>query len=74
MHNVVTSTYVTTDSGLVIEVRKVTPVYVRLGPAVRGGFAGSRVARVRRTNARRSRTERGVLCFSDDFSRPASRF
>lgn len=52
MHNAVTVSYVTTDSGRVVEVVRVTPVFVRLGAPRRGLHAASRLARSRRSNAR----------------------
>lgn len=52
MHNEISISYVTTDSGRVIEVVHVSPVYVRLGAPARGTFAGGRLARSRRTDAR----------------------
>lgn len=52
MHNAISVSYLTTDSGRVVEVVHVSPVYVRLGAPRRGVHASSRRARSLRTTAR----------------------
>lgn len=74
MHHVTSTAYLTTDSGLVIEVMRVSTVFVRVGANRRGRFADRRAARTRRTDARQAR--RGIEAFADetlDFVRSSAR-
>ena len=49
--------YLTTDSGLVVEIPQVTATYIAFGPSARGVFPASRAARARRSDARRHRRQ-----------------
>ena len=46
---------ITIDTGLAAELVHVSPIYCSRGPRFRGRFADRRIARVRRTDARRLR-------------------